>query len=339
MSLGISPYLTPSRASAAPISKDSPQPLSPQPLWPYQQIRPSTGHSLPLHKPPTSNTQLTTKVYVDSADSILNARISTVDSAQKSYIDASYGVLDKRITDTDSARKSYMDASYGVLDKRITDTDSAQKLYFDASYGVLDTRITTSNTAQKSYSDGLNTTQKTYIDSLFNATNRGVQQLVYDGQSENYVLSGTDLYDGTVEYAPNSGSTSANPNSGLPNYAFNWLTVVAGTFIPLARVSIFFVEFDCLYRVRGDADNTVFGSQIVFNPNNDALGTFAYGYRLAEYKNNRSGLFPIKARYNTGGAFATNKISIGVQVGRYGTGTIVFPKRFWTWSITEIQLG
>jgi hypothetical protein len=92
----------------------------------------STFTSLPTSsQTPTLDNQLTTKVYVDSADGVVNKRITDTDYDQRIYIDGSYNALNKRITDTDLAQKTYIDASYNALDKRITDTDNEQRIYID----------------------------------------------------------------------------------------------------------------------------------------------------------------------------------------------------------------
>jgi hypothetical protein len=92
----------------------------------------STFTSLPTSsQTPTLDSQLTTKIYVDTADGVVNKRITDTDADQRIYIDGSYNALNKRITDTDSAQKTYIDASYNALDKRITDTDADQKTYID----------------------------------------------------------------------------------------------------------------------------------------------------------------------------------------------------------------
>jgi hypothetical protein len=57
------------------------------------------NNSLPTStQTPTSFSQLTTKVYVDSVDTLLNNRITTTDSDQKSYIDSANTILNNRIT-------------------------------------------------------------------------------------------------------------------------------------------------------------------------------------------------------------------------------------------------
>ena len=91
---------------------------------------------------PTSDSQLTTKIYVDSADAVLDSRIADTDAEQKIYIDDADAVLDSRITDTDATQKIYIDDADAVLDTRITDTNAEQKIYIDSADTVLDTRIT-----------------------------------------------------------------------------------------------------------------------------------------------------------------------------------------------------
>jgi hypothetical protein len=87
----------------------------------------STFTSLPTSsQTPTLDSQLTTKIYVDTADGVVNKRITDTDADQRIYIDASYSALNKRITDTDSAQKTYIDASYNALDTSLTNKISSQ---------------------------------------------------------------------------------------------------------------------------------------------------------------------------------------------------------------------
>jgi hypothetical protein len=103
----------------------------------------STFNSLPTStQTPTSNTQLTTKIYVDTADNTLNTRITNTDADQRTYIDGSYNTLNTRITDTDSAQKSYIDQQDTALDSRITNVDASRKTYIDNADTALGTRIT-----------------------------------------------------------------------------------------------------------------------------------------------------------------------------------------------------
>jgi hypothetical protein len=75
---------------------------------------------------PTLDNQLTTKVYVDTADGVVNKRITDTDSTQRTYIDTQDTALGKKITDTDSAQKTYIDASYNALDISLTNKISFQ---------------------------------------------------------------------------------------------------------------------------------------------------------------------------------------------------------------------
>jgi hypothetical protein len=87
----------------------------------------STFTSLPTSsQTPTLDSQLTTKIYVDTADGVVNKRITDTDADQRIYIDGSYNALNKRITDTDSAQKTYIDASYNALDTSLTNKISSQ---------------------------------------------------------------------------------------------------------------------------------------------------------------------------------------------------------------------
>jgi hypothetical protein len=103
--------------------------------------------SLPTSsKTPTLDSQLTTKIYVDTADSVVNKRITDTDANQRIYIDGSLNTLNTRITDTDSAQKIYIDASYNTLNTRITNTDADQKTYIDTQDTALGERITDQRT-------------------------------------------------------------------------------------------------------------------------------------------------------------------------------------------------
>ena len=96
------------------------------------------NNSLPTSsQTPLNNDQLTTKVYVDDADFVLNSRITSMDSAQKTYIDDADFVLNSRITTMDSAQKTYIDSADTTLNDRITTTDSAQKTYIDTAINNL----------------------------------------------------------------------------------------------------------------------------------------------------------------------------------------------------------
>jgi hypothetical protein len=92
----------------------------------------STFTSLPISsQTPILDNQLTTKVYVNTADGVVNKRITDTDADQRIYIDASYNALNKRITDTDALQKTYIDDADGVLNDRITKTDTDQKTFID----------------------------------------------------------------------------------------------------------------------------------------------------------------------------------------------------------------
>jgi hypothetical protein len=80
---------------------------------------------------PTLDSQLTTKVYVNTADGVVNKRITDTDADQRIYIDASYNAQNKRIIDTDALQRTYLDDADGVLNNRITKIDTDQKMYID----------------------------------------------------------------------------------------------------------------------------------------------------------------------------------------------------------------
>lgn len=107
---------------------------------------------------PSNNSQLTTKIFVDSADSVLNTRITDTDSAQRTYIDLQDSTLNTRITDTDSAQRSYIDTQNNTLNSRITDTDLAQRSYIDTQDSTLNGRITSVDASRKTYIDDKITT-------------------------------------------------------------------------------------------------------------------------------------------------------------------------------------
>jgi hypothetical protein len=80
----------------------------------------STFTKLPTSsQTPTLDNQLTTKVYVDTADGVVNKRITDTVSAQKKYIDDADTVLDNRITTVDNSRKTYIDNGDKALDTKI----------------------------------------------------------------------------------------------------------------------------------------------------------------------------------------------------------------------------
>jgi hypothetical protein len=114
----------------------------------------STFTKLPTStQTPTLDNQLTTKTYVDTADTTLNTRITDTDSAQREYIDTQDTALGKRISDTDSTQKTYIDEQYTTLNTRITDTDSNQRTYLDTQDTALGKRISDTDAAQRIYID------------------------------------------------------------------------------------------------------------------------------------------------------------------------------------------
>jgi hypothetical protein len=146
--------------------------------------------SLPTStKTVTSNSELTTKTYVDGT-------ISNTDSARKLYIDSADGVLDTRITDTDADQRLYIDTADGVLDTRITDTDADQRLYIDTADSTLNTRITNTDADQRLYIDtadddlkdtisSTSTAQKIYIDEEVEKVRLKPNPLCYVHQTSN----------------------------------------------------------------------------------------------------------------------------------------------------------
>jgi hypothetical protein len=74
---------------------------------------------------PTLDSHLTTKIYVDTTDGVVNKRITDTDPDQGIYIDASYNALNKRITDTEADQKIHIDTQGIALNKRITDTNNS----------------------------------------------------------------------------------------------------------------------------------------------------------------------------------------------------------------------
>ena len=71
--------------------------------------------------------QLTTKVYVDNQDTVLNTRITDLEIYTDNTIDSTNDL----IYETDGAQKTYIDEQNTILDTRITDTDALQKVYID----------------------------------------------------------------------------------------------------------------------------------------------------------------------------------------------------------------
>jgi hypothetical protein len=114
----------------------------------------STFTSLPTStQTPTLDSQLTTKIYVNIADTTLNTRITDTDSAQRLYLDTQDTVLGKRITDNNNSVRTYIDASYNELNTRVTDADALQRTYLDTQDTALGKRITDTDSAQRLYID------------------------------------------------------------------------------------------------------------------------------------------------------------------------------------------
>ena len=104
----------------------------------------SFNNSLPTSsQTPTLDNQLTTKVYVDTAEGVVNKRITDTDALQRTYIDDADTVLDNHITSVDNLRKTYVDDADTILNNRITSVDNSRKTYVDDADNVLDTKIKT----------------------------------------------------------------------------------------------------------------------------------------------------------------------------------------------------
>jgi hypothetical protein len=91
----------------------------------------STTNLPTCDKVPSSNTQLTNKLFVDNKIATVNSTITSTDNSRKTYIDNADGVLNTRITSTDAEQKIYIDNADAVLNTRITTTDADQKTYID----------------------------------------------------------------------------------------------------------------------------------------------------------------------------------------------------------------
>jgi hypothetical protein len=124
----------------------------------------SFNNSLPTStQTPTLDSQLTTKIYVDTADTTLNTRITDIDALQRTYIDTQDTALDTRITDTDSIQKMYIDDADTVLNNRITSVDNLRKTYVDDADNILHNKIETYG--KKGYY--IQYYNKTYVESEF----------------------------------------------------------------------------------------------------------------------------------------------------------------------------
>ena len=286
---------------------------------------------------PTSDTQLTTKVYVDTKISTLNTSllsyvdesygvldnqvqgyIRDTDLARKLYMDASYGVLNTRVTDTDAAQRLYVDASYGVLNKRVTDTDAAQRLYVDASYGVLNTRVTDTDAAQRLYVDasyGVLNSRVTSIDTAIQALNYPGKVVFMKGWSSN------------VYYA----ATIFNPI--IDSKTWTWITFP--TFKPISPNNFLKITFDCNYSVTGSADsgNDTFNARIMVN-------NTQCGYKTVNLGGYRSSgtLFPLSA-YAPAQSATTNQGYINIEVmAQQGTANDILTIDADNWVLTVSEM-
>jgi hypothetical protein len=150
---------------------------------------------------PTLDSQLTTKVYVDTADTTLDTRITDTDSAQRTYIDTQDTALGKRITDNDTSVRTYIDASYNELNTRVSTKDTSVRTYIDASYNELNTRVTNTDADQRTYIDTADNTlntritntdadQRIYIDASYNTLNTRITQTANSIRpNRNYTIS------------------------------------------------------------------------------------------------------------------------------------------------------
>jgi hypothetical protein len=80
---------------------------------------------------PSSDYQLTNKLYLDGEINTVNSRITSVDNSRKTYVDSGDVVLDSRITSVDNSRKIYVDSADATLNSRITTVDNSRKSYVD----------------------------------------------------------------------------------------------------------------------------------------------------------------------------------------------------------------
>jgi uncharacterized FlaG/YvyC family protein len=93
-------------------------------------------------KTPTLDAELTTKTYVDNAETNLDKRITDNDTAVKHYTDLLYNELNDRVSTNDTDVRFYIDASYNELNDRVSTNDTNVRFYIDASYNELNDRIT-----------------------------------------------------------------------------------------------------------------------------------------------------------------------------------------------------
>ena len=200
----------------------------------------STFNNLPTStQTPTSNTQLTTKIYVDTADTNLNNRISTNDSAIRTYVDTADTTLNNRISTNDSAVRTYIDGSYNTLNTRITNVDASRKTYIDDADNTLNTRITNVDALRKTYIDNADTALRTSI------TNIGIKPLFYVHQNSNNtqtiqnnamtkvsysaelynVLNKFSIEESTFSAVSNAGFYQINATVCLPNITSGYIAI------------------------------------------------------------------------------------------------------------------
>ena len=164
------------------------------------------NNSLPTStQTPLLDAQLTTKFYVDTADSIqktyiddadlsLNTRITSVDSSRKTYIDEADLSLNTRITSVDSLRKTYIDEQDTILNTRITNTDAAQKIYIDSYYkpnDVIQMKVYNKGDLTSTYAQG--TTYTSLFTEIFSSkSNDSTIQVIFDCQWGISGLGNTD---------------------------------------------------------------------------------------------------------------------------------------------------
>ena len=276
---------------------------------------------------PTSDTQLTTKIYVDT-------EISTLNTSLLSYVDEANGVLDNQvqgyIRDTDLARKLYMDASYGVLDRLIISTDSSRKSYVDASYGVLNSRITNVDASRKTYiddADGVLNTRITSVDSARKTyVDNAITALTYPGK----VVFMT-CWSANVSYA----AKVFNPIINSGQNSDNWTQITSTTFKPISPNNFLAITFDCNYSVSGSADsgNDSFNARIMVNNTQCSYKTV----NLGGYRSSGT-LFPISA-YSPALSASGNQGYIYIYVmAQQGTANdiLTIDADNWTLTVTEM---
>jgi hypothetical protein len=193
----------------------------------------STFTSLPTStQTPTLDAQFTTKVYVDTADGVVNKRITDTDSAQRTYIDTQDTALGKRITDNDTDVRFYIDASYNELNNMVSTKDTAVRTYIDASYNELNTRVTDTDSTQKTYIDnqisGIKVKPLFFVHQTANMTQRApdntMTKIIYATAKHNVLnkfLLGENLF-GASTYG---GFYQINASVCLPNITSGYIAI------------------------------------------------------------------------------------------------------------------